>query len=860
MTDAAQPDPDAGVCSPRIDLAASTAPSRPRVAINLSTINTSNSSSSTTSRQPIPMQPAALMDTIEAFREDTGNSKDPHTGTRWLALNIAMALTLMASVQILAVVIWPSCEVGVPCKDRQSQEAYFEEIIADIVPSMTNYAERTADFAGAGSQHFSAELAARDCVTPWLAWLNGTVGITETDPQIIREALRFFRLRNVSWARRAVGDLWDTPVAFAPLLDQVGQCARDNVPLHANLCRLLDEPELAPILGGGPLGTVSAEAQRRAFVFALHVGVVLERFAVRGMQSRKFRVDMASEYARQNDNIEALIERNAEREGVSASVREFRRQKWNSLLMPDSEKRLLEIQGGSSAVSTFFQYQLALNVLEASNVDRNAGIHSNVDLGLMLAVGSLDQLPYFADGGMDAALDYPLSKAYVDAYVAWNINYVSQFGTIFYLPKLLIPSVLCSDDELPLRHWVFGRVLSLKPTMVLLTDMNAFAPAEYFAGYFSINDRSRDVLARTSVLHSDLRPPMQCCGFGSLHSLFETLKPYNPRWMGVTSFLTDDAFQLYYTTIVWLTAVSAGLGSEMVLGATIASALSSSNEGFVLWHLAQLLFSLFLAVAFGAGSVMGLPFLAAGLWKFGFPETTACLMGALHRRSGHPLEALRLWIDGMGTLLHHFSTAFTLVGLMTHLFPYNRAITASCIVPIIQHLFVLLKYHSRMGYVLIELLLEIYFEWEVFAHLNEFKTRHGLWIDRVGRGCAMTMLVAHWFYLAGATLGLVLPSPGQQFDQSKPPSTISEHAIVAKSCFADSPHDDIHVGCADDEICVAATPTPKASSPPARSTLRGSRTKQGSRKRFAQRMSIVALDMRRDSAQADTARSSQDET
>ena len=40
---------------------------------------------------------------------------------------------------------------------------------------------------------------------------------------------------------------------------------------------------------------------------------------------------------------------------------------------------------------------------------------------------------------------------------------------------------------------------------------------------------------------------------------------------------------------------------------------------------AQLLFSLFLIIAFFSVSPFGYPFLVLGLWKFGFPETVAPL-------------------------------------------------------------------------------------------------------------------------------------------------------------------------------------------------------------------------------------------
>ena len=46
------------------------------------------------------------------------------------------------------------------------------------------------------------------------------------------------------------------------------------------------------------------------------------------------------------------------------------------------------------------------------------------------------------------------------------------------------------------------------------------------------------------------------------------------------------------------------------------------------------------------------------------------------------------------------------------------------------------------------------FEWEILANIDSFETEFGLVIDRFGRGCAISMLVSHWFYLIAASMGL----------------------------------------------------------------------------------------------------------
>lgn len=50
----------------------------------------------------------------------------------------------------------------------------------------------------------------------------------------------------------------------------------------------------------------------------------------------------------------------------------FRLEKWESMLTPELEKRYMNIGGGNTRIGEFLQYQLAINILEASDTDRQA--------------------------------------------------------------------------------------------------------------------------------------------------------------------------------------------------------------------------------------------------------------------------------------------------------------------------------------------------------------------------------------------------------------------------------------------------------------------------------------------------------
>ena len=43
----------------------------------------------------------------------------------------------------------------------------------------------------------------------------------------------------------------------------------------------------------------------------------------------------------------------------------------------------------------------------------------------------------------------------------------------------------------------------------------------------------------------------------------------------------------------------------------------------------------------------------------------------------------------------HLSTSLVIAAVELHVFPRDRALTAACLVPIMQHIFILMKYHSK---------------------------------------------------------------------------------------------------------------------------------------------------------------------
>jgi Ca2+-binding EF-hand superfamily protein len=222
-----------------------------------------------------------------------------------------------------------------------------------------------------------------------------------------------------------------------------------------------------------------------------------------------------------------------------------------------------------------------------------------------------------------------------------------------------------------------------------------------------------------------------------------------------TGWLSDQGFLRYSTLVLWIIVCVTGLGLELVLGEPMVKSLMARGDqnSMQLWKAAQLFFSLAISVALFSQSPFGLPWAVAGFWKLGFPETLGCFRRALRMGTARKpkfTSALAAWLDGIGSLIHHCSGAYLVVSVTTHLCPLDRRCLAMSLPLVGQHIFVLLKYQSLPLYCIGELILEIIFEWEVFANLADFSFENGY--DSSIRGAALSMTFAHWCYWSAAFL------------------------------------------------------------------------------------------------------------
>ena len=219
-------------------------------------------------------------------------------------------------------------------------------------------------------------------------------------------------------------------------------------------------------------------------------------------------------------------------------------------------------------------------------------------------------------------------------------------------------------------------------------------------------------------------------------------------------YLPDDgddwSFAWLMCYSVWVSVLILGLGSEYIVGHVVTQYLSGDSLKHF-WKASQFIFPLFVTIALVSHSYWGLLFLVLGLWKFGSPETIVYFNLARNRHEP-PSFRLRCAIEFLGTLLHHSATSLLIVSLTTRREFLDRNVL-SCTLPlVIQHWFCLTKYIHKNVFVVSELILEVVWEWELIFNITQYPCHS--WNFKL---ISWTMLVAHWLYLASATMGLLAP-------------------------------------------------------------------------------------------------------
>ena len=238
--------------------------------------------------------------------------------------------------------------------------------------------------------------------------------------------------------------------------------------------------------------------------------------------------------------------------------------------------------------------------------------------------------------------------------------------------------------------------------------------------------------------------------------------PLNPNsriWAtadtSLVSNLDDEEFKVYLGFIVWMTCVLAGLGLELQVWLFFLPEHGWSMSDEARWRMAQFVFPIMGTISLGLAvshNFLAMIFIVLCIWKCGFPETLMYWFSALFDRELSTVSRVANLFNAVGTVAHHTAATFMLCMVLVEVLPGTRHAINPCLVLVMQHWFVLLRYVNTWLYAGIELLLEAYFEWNVLSDLQHIHTLH--WTAGVS---ASVMLSAHWMYLIAICLEMLFP-------------------------------------------------------------------------------------------------------
>ena len=115
---------------------------------------------------------------------------------------------------------------------------------------------------------------------------------------------------------------------------------------------------------------------------------------------------------------------------------------------------------------------LMINILETVKLDIMNGNDDNARVGIALAANVGFEPSY-----ENQQMEYPLGKDWVDAYISWNLAFVTSINTS--PAKLLIPSVACAATKDDGRDFIHRRTYSLGLHFLRLFLLNDVAEGNF---------------------------------------------------------------------------------------------------------------------------------------------------------------------------------------------------------------------------------------------------------------------------------------------------------------------------------------------------------------------------------------------
>lgn len=559
--------------------------------------------------------------------------------------------------------------------------------------------------------------------------------------------------------RSALHELLTEPQDLNGMYDDSYSCMRDNQPLVAMACTAT-EHNILPDLSKGETKII--------FRYIVTFAAVLDRLTLH-MESNLqdfYHMTQTMLYSRRKE-IEAHYHSTF---GEQKDLLEFLLAKYRGVAL--ASKELLNSKAQNGINDPIRDASLQLNIIEAIKRDIDLDHIGNAEVGLAIAAsvhtGRYSESNHVFD---------QLGKDWVDAYIAWNLQFmITSLNSFAYLTlgKLLVPSIVCSSTEQ--GRFFERRVISLSISLMHSLDPNV---------------HSNSTMTSHTVPQSDMvvfqrfkktsNPIYQAYNKEAISRFVNDMEKSNKKNMlipdpsedtilemlyklcgetchgsvqqSLTSILIDDDghFTIYVGFINWITVVITGLGWEMFM------MLFHLKEGWTKTHetqymAAEFLFSILSLITLGLGTsrnYLSLFTLVAGCWKLGFPETIATMYCAFYDTSLSPKKRISLALDSIGYLLHHSAASLVICMALTGNIILDRYVVDILLILCIQHWFVLLARRNKMIYIVIELILEVWYQWTHWANFHQFAYNH--WTAQVA---SLAMWSAHIIWMISSLLDM----------------------------------------------------------------------------------------------------------
>jgi len=576
--------------------------------------------------------------------------------------------------------------------------------------------------------------------------------IPTTSPTLIELVVQNLGLVNKVLVRESLEDLLTSPQSLLPQYNKLSGCLSSIVEVSNIACLVQKEDQF----------DLSRRTERHIVEYLVNQAIVYETITQTAL----------NEPALMNEIVDTMInERRLAKE--DAILDHFSGDEADNLIDSyHSASMSLQLFAKNIAEDSDFENQsmLQMHILDQVKRDIDRKYDSNARVGLALAAAI-----QYRSNAEDNIHKWRLGRSWTSAYLAWSVAAVWGSQPADGLSALFLPSLSCAAEkggdtfvsmrvvsaslslmhifDAPLSFAAFDEEDSLEDTGNFYEDQVADNLTD---NRFSLASRFGESNIESSKISNPSKERVEkmlfhLCGKQCHESYWEATDK------APQAFMTSEQWSVYMGLIIWITCILAGFGLELLVYTQYFTSSKWTMTYEKQWLFAQFFFPVMASTFLGLATqhnYLCIPIMIVGLWKFGFPETILYQHLALFEAHASSIRRISNFLNGTGTILHHSAASLLVCMILPGVVKPTREVLDAPLILVTQHWFVLLKYVNKPAYIIVQLLLEIWFEWTVISNFEYYILEH--WTVYL---CAAVMLVAHWEYILSAGLSLIRDVP-----------------------------------------------------------------------------------------------------